>query len=315
VNVSDGGHFDNLGLYELVRRRCRYIIASDSEADPRLGFEGLGGAIRKCRADFGVEIVINPHPIRLEHGRSRSHCVVGTITYPEIDTGFPADSCGRPDAAAPPRATGWLLYFKASFTGDEPEDVQQYHAGYAAFPHESTADQFFSESQFESYRQLGLHVVRTTFENVRGRPSATDQKDLLLMFQELCRKWHPAPSSAANAGGLTEQYATFLQRIAEDPELAFLDNQFFEGMPLVDQPEVTTRKAVYFCMELIQFMEDVYFELNFQHKGDRENPVYAGWTRVFRNWARSKALGDAWKVAGDGFSPLFQEYFEELRKT
>ena len=118
VNVSDGGHFENLGLYELVRRRCRYIIVSDSEADPALGFEGLGGAIRKCRADFGVEITINPDPIRLSSGRSLSHCVVGTITYPEADAGFAADVCGRPGTAAPERATGWLLYLKASFTGD-----------------------------------------------------------------------------------------------------------------------------------------------------------------------------------------------------
>jgi hypothetical protein len=85
-------------------------------------------------------------------------------------------------------------------------------------------------------------------------------------------------------------------------------------MPLEPQPTVTPRKAVYFCMELIQFMEDVYFELNFQHRGDRENPVYAGWDRVFRTWANSQAIGDAWKVAGSGFNPVFQEYFEGLWK-
>jgi hypothetical protein len=313
VNVSDGGHFENLGLYELVRRRCRYIIVSDSEADPQLGFEGLGGAIRKCRADFGVEITVNPEPIRLAGGRSRSHCVVGNITYPETEAGFAADACGRTGAAAPERATGWLLYLKASFTGDEPEDVQQYHAGYSAFPHESTADQFFSESQFESYRQLGLHVVRTTFENVAKRPSGQDESHMLDMFQDLCRKWHPAPSFPdGKASNLTEQYSAFLRRISEDKELAFLDNQLFDAMPLALQPTVTPRKAVYFCMELIQLMEDVYFELNFQHRGDRENPVYAGWDQVFRTWANSQAIRDAWKVAGGGFNPLFQEYFEGL---
>ena len=85
-------------------------------------------------------------------------------------------------------------------------------------------------------------------------------------------------------------------------------------MPLVDQPKVTPRKAVYFCMELLQFMEDVYFELNFEHKGDRENPVYAGWDQVFRTWANSPAIRDAWTVAGSGFNPLFQEYFAGLWK-
>ena len=313
VNVSDGGHFENLGLYELVRRRCRYIVVSDSEADPKLGFEGLGGAIRKCRADFGVEITINPDPIRLAAGRSRSHCVVGTVTYPETEAGYAADACGRPASTAPARATGWLLYLKASFTGDEPEDVQQYHAGYAAFPHESTADQFFSESQFESYRQLGLHVMRTTFENVAKRPSVHAERGMLEMFQDLCRKWHPAPLLPEGKGSnLTGQYSAFLRRISDDPDLAFLDNQLFDGMPLAEPPKVTPRKAVYFCMELIQLMEDVYFELNFQHRGDRENPVYAGWDLVFRTWANSPAVRDAWKVARDGFNPLFQEYFESL---
>jgi len=315
VNVSDGGHFENLGLYELVRRRCRYIVVSDSEADPGLGFEGLGGAIRKCRADFGVEITINPEPIRLSKGRSRTHCVVGTVTYPETEAGFAAEACGRTGMATPRGTTGWLLYLKASFTGDEPEDVQQYHSGSAAFPHESTVDQFFSESQFESYRQLGLHVVRTTFENVATRPSKLDERQMLEMFQDLCRKWYPAPSFPEDkSSNLTEQYSAFLRRISEDRDLAFLDNQLFDGMPLVDQPKVTPRKAVYFCMELLQFMEDVYFELNFEHKGDRENPVYAGWDQVFRTWANSPAIRDAWTVAGSGFNPLFQEYFAGLWK-
>ena len=65
-------------------------------------------------------------------------------------------------------------------------------------------------------------------------------------------------------------------------------------------------------MELIQFMEDVYFELNLQHRGDRENPVFAGWERIFRAWANSQAIRDAWEVSRGGFNPLFQEFFEGL---
>jgi hypothetical protein len=60
-------------------------------------------------------------------------------------------------------------------------------------------------------------------------------------------------------------------------------------------------------------MEDVYFELNFQHRPDRENPVYAGWLGIFNRWARSRAVGDAWAVSREGFNVLFQEFFEELR--
>src|SRR4029077_1785920 len=85
VNLSDGGHYDNLGLYELVRRRCRYIIIGDGEQDGDLTFGSLGAAIRKVRADFGVEISIDPHLIRLQGAHSPMHCVVGTIMYPEQD--------------------------------------------------------------------------------------------------------------------------------------------------------------------------------------------------------------------------------------
>jgi Patatin-like phospholipase. len=63
VYVSDGGHFESLGIYELVRRRCQFIIASDADADESMAFGDLGNAIRKCRSDFGVEITINLSPL------------------------------------------------------------------------------------------------------------------------------------------------------------------------------------------------------------------------------------------------------------
>ena len=59
VYLSDGGHFDNMGLYELVRRRCYRIVICDSEQDEDYFFEGIANAIRKCRVDFGVEITLD----------------------------------------------------------------------------------------------------------------------------------------------------------------------------------------------------------------------------------------------------------------
>ncbi len=162
LNLSDGGHYDNLGLYELVRRRCRFILIGDAEQDPDLAFDSLAAAIRKCRTDFGVEIEIDIGDIKEKDHLSKSHCAVGRITYPETDP------------AANGRATGLLVYFKASLTGDEPEDVQQYRARFDKFPHQSTADQFFTESQFESYRQLGLHIARTAFEGLSKGASMRD---------------------------------------------------------------------------------------------------------------------------------------------
>ncbi len=146
VNLSDGGHFDNMGLYELVRRRCRYIIVCDAEQDDRYSFNGFAGAIRKCRVDFGVTIDIDTAPIvpDKETKKSRQHVVVGDITYPGE---------GR----------GKLVYIKASVSGDEPADVLEYNRSHHEFPHQTTTDQFFDESQFESYRALGQHVVDSNF--------------------------------------------------------------------------------------------------------------------------------------------------------
>src|SRR5437870_869619 len=121
VNLSDGGHFENLGVYELVRRRCRFIIVCDSEEDGQLTFGSLGDTIRKCRADFGVEIDINPQPIRRnDKGLSTTHCVVGRIRYPESEQAFSAgmtERCEEPKAGEHSR--GWILYLKSSLTGNE----------------------------------------------------------------------------------------------------------------------------------------------------------------------------------------------------
>ncbi|UOQ69049.1 hypothetical protein [Hymenobacter volaticus] len=164
VNLSDGGHFDNMGLYELVRRRCRYIILGDGEEDHLFTCEGLANAIRRCRVDFGAEITIDVTPItNREAGISRSHYAVGTILYPEDPPEMPS---------------GYLLYLKTSLTGDEPTDVREYAQYNTAFPHQSTGDQFFNEAQFESYRRLGLHVFETVLKRTnyyRDPPASMEE--------------------------------------------------------------------------------------------------------------------------------------------
>lgn len=145
VNLSDGAHFDNMGLYELIRRRCRFIIVCDGEQDEKYSFNGLAGAVRKCRIDFGAIIDISTDQlIPARRNASRKHVAVGSITYP-------GHGCGT------------LIYIKASMTGDEPPDVQEYHHRHEEFPHQPTADQFFDESQFESYRALGQHIADQAF--------------------------------------------------------------------------------------------------------------------------------------------------------
>lgn len=169
VNLSDGGHFDNMGLYELVRRRCRYIVLGDGEEDHFFTCEGLANAIRRCRVDFGVEIAIDVTPITNRiGGYSQRHYAVGTIQYSDDAPGLPS---------------GYLLYLKTSLTGDEPTDVREYAQYNSAFPHQSTGDQFFNEAQFESYRRLGLHIFEALTANCPAirKPG----QDLGSIFQQL----------------------------------------------------------------------------------------------------------------------------------
>ena len=147
VFLSDGGHFENLGLYEMVRRRCRFIIVSDAGCDPEYSFEDLSNAVRKIRIDFSIPIEFAPEGIGMDRerqGAGNPHFAIGTIRYSAVD-GAVED--------------GVLVYMKATLSGDEPADVLNYAKSNPVFPHESTSNQFFTEAQFESYRMLGLHTI------------------------------------------------------------------------------------------------------------------------------------------------------------
>jgi len=141
VNLSDGGHIENLATIELLRRRCKVIVIGDGEQDDRHSFGGLATLIRTARLDLGIRIELGLDPLRLDPNRHcKAHGAIGRITYP-----------GE-------RECGYLLYLKSSCTGDEDDVIGEYRRRNEAFPHESTADQFFDEGQFEAYRALGQHI-------------------------------------------------------------------------------------------------------------------------------------------------------------
>jgi predicted acylesterase/phospholipase RssA len=171
VYLTDGGHIENLGIYELLRRRCRLIIAVDAEADPEMAFRSLVALQRYARIDLGVLIALPWAEIR-DGTRAASeeiaksgglpphaaphgpHCAVGEIIYPQNQKGI-------------------LLYVKSSITGDENDYIVDYKRRFPSYPHETTADQLFSEEQFEAYRALGFHAVNELFlgnDNVGMRP-------------------------------------------------------------------------------------------------------------------------------------------------
>jgi hypothetical protein len=147
VYLSDGGHFENLGMYEMVRRTCRYIVVLDGAADGDLQFKDLGNALRKIRIDTKIDFQFNDsweHHLR-DH---KTRWAVAKILY---------RAAGKADE------DGYLIYIKPLMSGSEPPDVVAYQAAHPQFPHESTANQFFNESQTESYRMLGLQTIRDVF--------------------------------------------------------------------------------------------------------------------------------------------------------
>jgi hypothetical protein len=149
VYLTDGGHFENLGIYEMVLRRCHLIVIADAAADPDYKFGDLGNAIRKVRIDLGVPIEFTAMPIFKmdpeDYGKKKGmYWAIGRIRYSCIDGNV---------------QDGLLIYIKPAVYGSEPGDVLEYKKSHPTFPHQSTADQFFDEPQFESYRILGSHVM------------------------------------------------------------------------------------------------------------------------------------------------------------
>ncbi len=141
--LSDGGHFENLAIYELVRRRCKLIVACDASCDPSSDLADLHNAMEHCRTDFGVEITLDDIAPLKPTGtagelRSGAHFVRGTIHYPETAHG-----------------DGTIIYIKPTLVEGDPQDVLAYSKTNTQFPHDTTANQWFDEAHFENYRALG----------------------------------------------------------------------------------------------------------------------------------------------------------------
>jgi hypothetical protein len=177
VYLSDGGHFENLGIYEMIRRRCRYILAIDAGEDPDSNFEDLGNAVRKIRIDFGVDVVFDP-PVTIG---SRHKPVSPFLDFAFATIHYPEKT----------EAPGRLIYLKPSYPPYVAMDVRAYGNSHDTFPHESTIDQFFTESQFESYRQLGQ------VEASRLAPEATTIADFFKGAHEHIKRARKAAATAS----------------------------------------------------------------------------------------------------------------------
>jgi predicted acylesterase/phospholipase RssA len=207
VYLTDGGHIENLGLYELLKRRCRVIIAVDAEADWEMAFGSFNTLVRYARIDLGLEIDLPWQQITDkslatskaidEKGDTKKskgpHCAIGQITYPN----------GR---------KGILVYIKSSLTGDENDYVFHYKKRYSDFPHETTLDQMFSEEQFEAYRALGYHAAYGLFDR-RDDFAKLDPKEFPKAREQVALLDELFPR--ATNGGAPVQFRSFSERFSE----------------------------------------------------------------------------------------------------
>lgn len=319
--LSDGGYFENLGIYELVRRRCRFIVACDAEEDPSLSFGDLGNAIEKCRADFGIDIEIDVGPIRRrnEQGRSASHCAVGRIRYSQADGN---------------RRDGILVYIKSSLTGDEPTDILRYAAENPEFPCQSTSQKWFGESQFESYRALGLHVTQSVFSPV-AQPERIADLTKEQLFVNLAQRWYPPTALARDS--FTKHTSTLSEiydALRTNEDLSFLSEQIHpewrvmlsseaqselgavKQLPLVRKlpasglPKMSqqVRAAFYLSNSMLHLMEDVYVDLHLEEEFD--HPDNRGWINMFRHWSRAPIFRIAWTISASRYGARFQNFCE-----
>jgi hypothetical protein len=241
--LSDGGHFENMGGYELLRRRLRFVLIVDGEMDADSSFEGLANLVRKARIDFGAEVrflsasdldsavteKVRPYIGTLEQLKrgkwadTEPATVASRATKEKPDLSLKAprgrlvelDRAGRSLAHAAlaevtygDGQTSWLLYVKPTLTGREPIDILEYHAAHPDFPHESTIDQFFDEAQWESYRRLGEYIADMLFGELGQLVPGSDPKGGDTLFKgKPAAKADAARPRATPEKGPTKSYS------------------------------------------------------------------------------------------------------------
>ena len=312
VHLSDGGHFDNTGVYELVRRRCRYVVQVDAAADPDDRFEDLGQLVRRVRADFGIRIEIDPTPVRRGADRlSKWHVAVGRIRYDDVDANALA---------------GTLVYVRPTRTGDEPADVHQYADTHADFPHRTTADQFFDNDQFEAYRMLGEHVAFDVFEDAvqvaprwpakPGAPADDYRRAVRSLFAEVHGRWYPPPAgidAAFQQAG--RDGAEMLKQFREDKSLAGLIHDVYPELPPAapnpapnPAPGGDEHVELLALYQQLDVMERAWLGIRLGTHYD--HPINRGWMNAFRRWSSSATFHKVWPVIRGEFGKGFVRFCE-----
>ena len=349
VHLSDGGHFENTGAYELIRRRCRFVVVIDAAEDPLGASENLANLIRLVRIDFGIRIEVDTASLSKDKdGLSLSHAAVGVIRYDDVD---------------PQAVNGTFVFIRSSMTGDESPDLKNYAANNPLFPHQSTIDQFFDEDQFESYRALGFHIGQNVFsqaaaEVLRLRPSNNadgEQAEYTRrfnrrLFAEIRRTNIPVTDDHyAHYTAALSNWANWADVMRKDPRLESLNRAFYPELvaatstdrnevesvlrtmpaeapwavrewareilgPTLDRwlyQDGTVRMAELRAMaQLVDVMEAAWMRLKLN--ATHPEPLQRGWMNCFRRWTATKVFQRYWAILRPEYSSGFVRFCERV---
>ncbi|HEX8439639.1 hypothetical protein [Archangium sp.] len=330
VLLSDGGHFENLAFYELIRRRCRYIVLSDCGMDSDASFDDFANAVRRVREDFGAEIRIDLSPLRPgPDGRARQPMVAGDIEYEGGDVGV-------------------LLLFKPTLVGNEPADILQYKVRNKAFPHETTGDQFYDEAQWESYRRLGEHAALAAFRSVLPAEGTRGLEKRAKLFADARYEWLPTPVGFEERFSRLVSRASELDLLLQRASSQRLLREVFKEIPELDlqakkkqqqgQPEprrgllkrglarsaretgngsealgtaLSTRElssSLQMIRRALLFMEEVFISENLEARYN--HPAYLGIINYFARWAYSPMFRMWWPLLKTLYPLRFTRFLE-----
>jgi hypothetical protein len=164
LNLSDGGHIENLAVYELLKRKCKFIVCVDGGQEGGMECADLIRLQRYAEIDLGIRMEYDISDLQLNDYRfTRAYAILVKVIYSEPNEDHQAE---------PGPELGWMLYLKLGMTGTEPAYVTDYRRINPSFPHQTTADQFFDEAQFEAYRMLGECAAASLFRDEIIGPSA-----------------------------------------------------------------------------------------------------------------------------------------------
>ncbi|MER7250842.1 hypothetical protein [Kribbella sp. NPDC000426] len=156
IYVTDGGHYDNLGLVEALRRKPAQVIVIDASNDVEDRFTALAEAIATARMDHGIEVDLDPSPmIRGTKPRADRAWAYGVATHP------------REDGEEKPCTTE-VFFVKAVLAGHLEWDLEQYAVEHDDFPRRTTGDQSYDEWDFEAYRSLGYSIARSLTDHTKA---------------------------------------------------------------------------------------------------------------------------------------------------